>query len=348
MMLSAAAAYAADKVIGGPMVVNVTGRSAQVVWVVQSDEVVLTQQGADPKSAPVLHSETVTFNGLKPGTSYDYAVPGHAELKGTFKTAPAAGQNFEFVAYGDTRTRPDAHRSVIQAMLKYSHPDFVIQSGDLVENGNDTALWPIFFDIEHDLLNKVAFYPALGNHERNARAYFDFTQVPQYYSFTWGNAHFAVLDTDIASMAANEPARQAAWKEQVQWLEDDLKKNQNTEFRFVSGHHPPVTAVASRQGNNPHITALMPMFEQLHVNATLWGHDHNYQHYLKNGIHYVVSGGGGAPLYDVEKPPQDILVKAVSIENFVRIRMEGKVAHVTAIAPDGKELDKFDIEGGKK
>jgi len=49
-------------------------------------------------------------------------------------------------------------------------------------------------------------------------------------------------------------------------------------------HHPPFTAVPSRQGTNTHMTALTAMFEKYHVSAGFFGHDHNYQHYLKNGI----------------------------------------------------------------
>jgi predicted MPP superfamily phosphohydrolase len=58
---------------------------------------------------------------------------------------------------------------VIGAILKQSSPDFVVQTGDLVANGADTSLWPIFFDIERQLLRKAAFFAVLGNHERNDR-----------------------------------------------------------------------------------------------------------------------------------------------------------------------------------
>jgi len=64
---------------------------------------------------------------------------------------------------------------------------------------------------------------------------------------------------------------------------------------IVLAHHPPFTAVERRQGDNPQMTALTPMFEKYHVTAGLFGHDHNYQHYLKNGVHYFTTGGGGAP-----------------------------------------------------
>jgi hypothetical protein len=90
---------------------------------------------------------------------------------------------------------------------------------------------------------------------------------------------------------------------------------------------------------------LVPMFEKYHVTAAFFGHDHNYQHYLKNDIHYVVTGGGGAPLYDVDKPPDGITVKVASTENFVKVKVDGKSAHVEAIAVDGTKLDQIDRLG---
>ena len=81
------------------------------------------------------------------------------------------------------------------------------------------------------------------------------------------------------------------------------------------------------------------------VTAGLFGHDHNYQHYLKNGIHYVVSGGGGAPLYDVNKPDPAITRKVVSIENFVSISVNGKTAKAQAIDINGNVIDEFEFNG---
>jgi hypothetical protein len=63
-------------------------------------------------------------------------------------------------------------------------------------------------------------------------------------------------------------------------------------------------------------------------------HDRKYRQYLKNGIHYAITGGG-APLYDVDKPIVGIALQAVCTENFVRVRVDGNKAHVEAIAPDG-------------
>ncbi len=343
--VAAGQAASNEKVIGGPYVVNVGQRSATVMWVVQTGEVSIgAAPGQIEKTAPALRAEKVDFTGLKPGASYYYqAFPGDAG-KGSFKTAaPREVTRFQFVVYGDTRTRHDVHRSVINGVLKYSNPDFILHTGDLVENGADSSLWPIFFDAERELLRKAAFYPALGNHERHALNYSDFMEVKPYYSFNWGNTHCIVLDTDVGTVPGTKADQEAFWRDETKWLENDLEQAKNDQFRFVFGHHPPMTAVTRRQGDNPHMTALQPMFEKYKVSAAFFGHDHNYQHYLKNGVHYFVSGGGGAPLYDVDTPPAGITIKVASTENFVIVNVDGKVAHVSALKPNGEKLDSADI-----
>lgn len=336
----AAETAAGEKVIGGPYVVNVGQRVATVIWVVQTGQIsVSTEPGKVEKIVPVLRAEQTVLNGLRPGTTYHYeAFPGAAG-KGSFKTAPTGEAPFQFVVYGDTRTRHDVHRSVINGVLKYADPDFVMHTGDLVENGSDTSLWPIFFDAERELLRKAAIFPALGNHERHARNYDDYMDAKPYYSFNWGNAHFTVLDSDIGNAGTTQAEKDEYWQKQTQWLRDDFEKAQKSEFRFLFAHHPPMTAVKRRQGDNPHMTALEPLFQKYRLSAGFFGHDHNYQHFLKDGIHYFVTGGGGAPLYDVDVPPAGITQKVESTENFVVVKVDGKKARIEAKRPDGSTLD---------
>ena len=341
-------ALAADpKIVGGPFAVNVTARTATIVWIVQTDQAMVAQPAAgEVRTSPSLHVEKTTLTGLQSNTFYEYNVSGQEAGKGSFKTPPNPEGPYNFIVYGDNRTRHDVHRRVIETLLKSGLPDFALQTGDMVEDGSDDALWPIFFDIEKELLRHIAFFPVLGNHEHNSRNYYDFFQATTpYYSFDWGNAHFVMINSDIQNVSPKKSERDAFWAEQTRWLEEDLAAHQTSEFRFVTAHHAPFTAVTRRQGDNPHMTALTPMFEKYHVTGAFFGHDHNYQHYLLNGINYVVSGGGGAPLYDVDRPPPGITKKVVSIENFVKVSVDGKTAHVRAIAIDGRILDEFDIAG---
>ncbi len=110
---------AAEKLAGGPFVVNVGPRSATLVWIVETGEATLgTGPGKADKTAPVLRAEKVAYTGLQPGTSYYYDVRGLDEGRGSFKTAQRGSADFQFAVYADTRTRHDMHRRVIGAVLK--------------------------------------------------------------------------------------------------------------------------------------------------------------------------------------------------------------------------------------
>jgi hypothetical protein len=343
-LLGIGTALAAEKVVGGPVAVNVTAKYATIVCIAQTGTANLAPaSGGDSRSAPALQAQKYGFSGLKPSTTYKYDCGGD-DTQGSFKTPPSDDVPFDFVVYGDTRTRHDMHRRIVAGILQSGAPDFVLHTGDLVADGSDSAQWPLFFEIERELLRKTAFFPALGNHERNNRQFYEFFDVDSpYYSFNWGKSHFIVLNSDLGNVASGSAAKEAFWARQRAWLEEDLAKSQDAQFRFVIAHHPPITAVARRQAGNPEMTALIPLFEGQHVSAGFFGHDHNYQHYLKNGIHYVITGGGGAPLYPVDNPPAGITIKVVSTEHFVKVHVEKGVARITAVAVDGKVLDQFEI-----
>jgi hypothetical protein len=340
-VLGIAALSAAPKVVGGPFVVNTTGRGATIAWIVESEEVSYHAPETPAKLAPALRVEHTNLTGLQSNTRYEYEAAGQ---KGSFKTPPNGAGAFRFIVFGDDRSRNDVHRQMVARILAVGAPDLMVHTGDLVENGWDSSLWATFFDIERDLLKQTTLAPSLGNHERNTRDFYEFfrKELP-YYSFNWGNAHFTVFNSDLPNVSASQIARDEFWARQTKWMEEDLAANQKSDYRFVVAHHPPFTAVERRQGDNPHVTALVPLWEKYRVTAGLFGHDHNYQHYLKNGVHYVGSGGGGAPLYDVNKPDPAITQKVVSIENYVSISVNGKTAKVQAIDISGKIIDEFEL-----
>ena len=61
-------------------------------------------------------------------------------------------------------------------------------------------------------------------------------------------------------------------------------------------HHPPFS-ISLHGGQRDLRERWTPLFERYGVTAVFSGHDHCYERAERNGVHYFVSGGGGAPLY---------------------------------------------------
>lgn len=348
LLYAIALAQSDEKLVKGPVVQNVAQDRATLTWVTQypagqrqfpPGELRRTAKLPVDLTGNVYHEVEVT--GLEPGKHYDYDMSRYGvDATVHFSTAPSGPAPYSFVVFGDTRTRHDVHKKIIDLILK-EQPAFVIHTGDLVSNGNNAEDWDRFFEIERDLLRTAGFYPALGNHEREAQVYAKYFSFPggncQRYSFDWGAAHFAIIDT---SEGTNTPD----FAEEVKWLEADLSRN-NKPLTFVTFHNPLYTVMENRRSGAAKLAEILePVLLAGRVTAVFGGHDHNYQHHLKSGVHYIVAGGGGAPLYD-GTPIPGVTLSFAKTENFVRIRIEGIKAHVEAVGIDGKLLDSFDLTG---
>jgi hypothetical protein len=339
-LIVALPAAAQERLSKGPIVQLVQKDRATINWVTVKTVGDLATDGSStplPITEQVYHQ--VELTGLEPGTFYRYDLkPYGADAQGSFTTAPAGDQPFTFIVFGDTRTRHDVHKRVVERIVP-EKPQFILQTGDLVSNGLNPSDWDRFFEIEKDLLRNVPYYPVLGNHERDAPVFSKYFSLPggnsYRYSFDWGSAHIIGLDSD----QFNTPL----FEEMQEWLRADLKRTKQP-FIFVFFHHPLYSAVERRSASAARLREkLEPILIEGHVTAVFNGHDHNYQHNLAKGLHHIVTGGGGAPLYDVNPIP-GITLKAVKTENYVRVHVESAKAHVEAFDLEGNILDSFDLE----
>jgi hypothetical protein len=60
-------------------------------------------------------------------------------------------------------------------------------------------------------------------------------------------------------------------------------------------------------------------------------------------VQYVITGGGGAPLYDVDKPYPATSQTAIRVENFVTVSVNAKGMKVQAKGLDETILDEFEV-----
>lgn len=341
LLLFPAASFAG--IIKGPYLQNPTASAVTVCWVTDRETtgtVTWTPESGGPSRTLATSKRTryhrARLTGLKPYARYRYQVACDGQTEaGTFRTAAPPRQPFKFIAYGDTRTQSDKHAAVLARMAKFQ-PDFILQTGDLVANGNNENQWTVYFQTAREVLRHAPYFPALGNHEDNGAPYFRYFDVKNEYSFNYGNAHFVALDTN------REPAEFAA---QEAWLRKDLAANQRATWRVVFFHHTMHTCVTikSRREEAKRLRArLEPIFQQYRVQLVINGHDHNYQRHLSEGITYLVTGGGGAPLYDV-RPDTPFVKFAKKTHHHCEISVNGPIMKISVVEPDGNLIDSFDI-----
>ncbi len=209
------------------------------------------------------------------------------------------------VVYGDTRTNHQAHRAVV-AGIEAVKPCAVFHVGDLVEDGTSAALWDTFNVITAGFRATAEFFPALGNHEHQAQLYFDQFTLPnneQWYSAERNGVHFIVLNTCVAIDPASA---------QYQWLQQDLAGiGDSVAFIVAVFHHSPYSSGPHIEDEQGLRAKIIPLLEQFGVDLVFSGHDHDYERSFCNGIFYIVTGGGGAPLSDQTRqiPCRQLFIK---------------------------------------
>lgn len=354
-VLAIASAAMAATIVKEPYLQNLTTDGVTVMWETDqptSGRVVYGPKGRLTRQAGAAESrriQEVRLTGLQAETEYEYRVEAGSAKAGpfAFRTAVKPESAYRFAVYGDNRSNPKAHAAVVAGMARHK-PGFVVNTGDLVGNGNNYEEWgPQFFAPLAPLTRHVPIYPALGNHEGNGKLYCEFFSLPApewYYAFTYGNAKFVIVDST---------PRRRGWfapdSDQGRWLARTLQDKGHT-WTFAAYHHPPYSSHPRRGHSETHRRALGPPMEKNRVDVVFNGHNHYYERVFPmrgddrddaNGVHYVITGGGGAPTYPALK---DWFTAAhESIHHYCIVEVDGPLMSLTAYAVDGHVIDRFGL-----
>ncbi len=244
----------------------------------------------------------VKLTGLQANQKYYYLTvsDGMESPQYSFWTAFEQTETIRFIVYGDSRGGWDNWKStlIVSQGIEKENLAVVFNTGDLVDDGKNKADWIDFFTASPFIHNSTLF-PVLGNHEHNSRLYFSYFSLPfpeRWYSYENGPVHFIALDSNI---------RFRYRITQYLWMLHELRTNRQP-FTIVLFHHPPYSS-GTEHGNSSWLQRCWaPVFERYHVDVVVNGHDHDYERSIVNGVTYIVTGGGGAPLYDVGKSPWTI------------------------------------------
>ena len=267
--------------------------------------------------------------GLEPNQTVQYQVPVQDFEPFTFTTAPEVGGDFSMIWLGDNQ---EAYTRFTQHVENFApkEPDMLFVVGDLVQWGSnfdewDTLWWePLQVD---NFAQKTPILAARGNHDMDhpySYAYVDLPGDGSAYSFTYGDVWVLVLNTHADIQRSNDPNLTG----QYDFVVDELQSAaaQNAAFRLVAFHQAPYSNASTSStpdqihGNVNVQTAWVPLFEQYDVDSVISGHYHSYQRGERNGIQYLVTGGGGSTLLSEDLGVWDWLNLTLTYQYTLMVR----------------------------
>ena len=226
------------------------------------------------------------------------------------------------------------------------NPDFVIHLGDMVFNGSSEKSWNNFEEDASKLLNsQIPVYPVLGNHEyfgenntaiSNLAEHFPSLKNETWYSHKIDKLGIILLNSNFNDLTSEQNSHQ------LKWYYNELNKFQtdsSVQFILVACHHPPYTNSIIVSANKEVQKNFVEPFLSISKAAFFFsGHAHTYEHFIKNGKHFIVSGGGGGPRQKLNKnsPKYNDLYKGDNIRdfNFCKITSNEKVIKLQMIHLD--------------
>jgi 3',5'-cyclic AMP phosphodiesterase CpdA len=209
----------------------------------------------------------------------------------TVQTKNLKAETFTFAHVSDSQSSENTgvHFGAVLSNIVGKN-DFVLHTGDVVEDSKVEIEWKNMLDTNFAYLSKIPVMAISGNHETTYKngsneTYKHFnqkigseqdTKLGYYYSFTYGNAKFIMLNT-------NRLTGNALTVDQYDWLINELENNTAT-WTFVAMHNPMYSA--GNYGSDPSRNAisvalrnqLQSIFAEYGVDVVLQGHDHLVSH----------------------------------------------------------------------
>ncbi len=283
-----------------------------------------------------MHQMVVT--NLLPGKTYTYKVGDGKNWseEGTF-TTDDGDDKVNFIAIADVqagslRRFQNGAKVLETAYSMMPNADFYTNLGDFTDD-SDNEEWDYYAQAFDGLNRQNTLVPVSGNHDgfgvwhwfENMFALDKSESVQNLngvnYSYDYGNAHFAVLNTN--DMGAISQA-------QLDWVQNDLNST-DKDWKIVFMHKSPYSL--GKDAKWPDALSLQDklakVYDECNVDIVFSGHDHMYlrtktiygNEYNEDGTTYVLAGTAGSKRYEFRKfladnyMPTSLIEVAVSQED---------------------------------
>lgn len=316
---------------------------------------------------------TVQINGLNPDETYEYRVTDGDAVTEWYDLKSTASAKFKAIIFPDSQCGKsyDTWGEVARGAFE-RNPDakFFVNVGDIVDNGEDHSQWEDWFARIENFLPPIPFVPVMGNHETYTRdwkvrqpvAYLNYFAPPdngmekfsrRFYSFDFGAAHFAVLDSQWQELG------EEIIDVQKNWLRDDFAASDKP-WKIVFIHkdvlqyringRPERLEGFSDVGEN-----FMPEFESLGADAVFTAHLHTYRNRgrLKNfqdddtGPLYILTGLSGNVRYEglwIDHALDKFVAPQPETDNYLTLEVDEKNFSVKCFLPGGELIDETTLQ----
>jgi len=322
---------------------------------------------------------SATLRDLQPGTQYTYRVgnEGNWSEGYTFATEHASAARFTFLVFGDSHEKKPVYAvwgtTATHAYQQNPAARFVMSVGDLIYAGKDYGQWQAWFAACQRVIAQIPDMPVIGDHEPRGVTSDQQWQRPEYfvklftvpqngpadlkgevYSFDYGFAHIAVLNSSITYEFAEPARRQAMLQTQAAWLDADLGATLKP-WKIVVYHDSTYNLVPDRSGTLTKIT-FGPVIDKHHVDVVFNGHDHGMARsfYIRNeefvrsaaeGTVYYVSGRTGDNVKDSLGPKawHPFYYDPQEKTGYLAVDVDEHVLAITMKLEDGTTIDRLTI-----
>jgi hypothetical protein len=354
----------------GPTVQSLLEDRAIILWrtVSPEGEGCLSYRVGDAEAEPTeicaeadaQNQYEIPVTGLPAGEEIYYTVRvGERETTQlSFTSAPLSSEPVRLVVFGDGHTvHPSL--STIAAQALAANVDGLITVGDLVSQAEEPQFDTVF-DALRALHHRVPHWAVLGNHEARGKPHFDAFALPgaapvepkeAWYGGRFGNVWFAALELQDIAMSAGFGTDLP----EVAWLREALESEAATSasWRLLFIHEPPWCVGWGHcdppiyRGEHAVKTLLMEIAAEYGVDATFHGHMHGLEWGVHEGVHVIVSGGGGGGLdhFCDNETPEDLPQPWFSDYQHHSLILDAgcDLLAVEAINLDGELIERIEI-----
>jgi 3',5'-cyclic AMP phosphodiesterase CpdA len=201
------------------------------------------------------------------------------------------------------------------------NPDFVVLTGDLVNNKDDLSQKTVFKRITSEIHTTIPVYYSPGNHDIGLPP----TQedIDSFIS-DYGHDRFSVKHKGSLFIGLNscliKSLDSVPEHKQFEWLKEELSQNKNAKHIVVFCHYPFFIESVDEPENYSNISIIirkkyLSLFKEYKVKAVFAGHLHKNAMAKYEGIDIIATSALGKPLGDASSGFRVIKVFSDRIES---------------------------------